>query len=348
MKKILIVAYNGCGNEGGVERVVSQQYGCLTELGYDVIIIDKKKINIVNKIKNKALSIVLFSIFSSCYLWSQKIRYGNSLFVISHGFSAPLFLSNLLISHGCMAQYIKSTQCNKKIISSGRILSLFEKISGKLAKKIWAVSDRVKIEWSDNYNISNDKISVVNNYIDTNNFTNYKPTSLVPTILFAGRLEAGKGTNHLLTLANKFPEIKFLFVSNIKPNIDLSSFKNITVHIQIPNNEMPKIYNSATCTILPSKYEGFELVTIESLSCGTPIIGYDVGAIHELSEKKLPGVFQVNDIYELELKISELIEQYNDPDYAISNRQSLCDFYKNILSEKMYFSKLKKEISHDA
>jgi len=45
--------------------------------------------------------------------------------------------------------------------------------------------------------------------------------------------------------------------------------------------EMAKIYNAADVTLIPC-IEGFSMPTIESLACGTPVIGLDYGAQQEL------------------------------------------------------------------
>ncbi|EAV5225148.1 glycosyl transferase family 1, partial [Salmonella enterica subsp. enterica serovar Johannesburg] len=39
--KVYIAAFNGEGGQGGVERVVAQQKNMLTNLGFEVILIDR-------------------------------------------------------------------------------------------------------------------------------------------------------------------------------------------------------------------------------------------------------------------------------------------------------------------
>lgn len=57
--------------------------------------------------------------------------------------------------------------------------------------------------------------------------------------------------------------------------------KNITLLGPIPLNELYKYYNAADAYVSGSYYEGFCLPAIESLSCGTPIVVRDVGALAE-------------------------------------------------------------------
>ena len=50
---------------------------------------------------------------------------------------------------------------------------------------------------------------------------------------------------------------------------------------KMPPNELAKLYNLADCTINISDAEGFGLGTLESLSCGTPIIVNMTGGLQE-------------------------------------------------------------------
>jgi len=53
----------------------------------------------------------------------------------------------------------------------------------------------------------------------------------------------------------------------------------------IPEIDLPKFYAAAHCTVMPSiDLEGFGLATVESLACGTPVIGSRRGATPEILE----------------------------------------------------------------
>ncbi|HEX9743366.1 MAG TPA: glycosyltransferase family 4 protein [Nitrospiraceae bacterium] len=51
----------------------------------------------------------------------------------------------------------------------------------------------------------------------------------------------------------------------------------------IPEEDLPKYYQSADLVVMPtSELEGFGLVTVEALACGTPVVGTPIGATPEI------------------------------------------------------------------
>lgn len=52
---------------------------------------------------------------------------------------------------------------------------------------------------------------------------------------------------------------------------------------EVGNDDLPAIYNLATCLVYPSLYESFGLVQLEAMACGCPVAGANAGAIPEIS-----------------------------------------------------------------
>lgn len=91
-----------------------------------------------------------------------------------------------------------------------------------------------------------------------------------------------KGANYILQLAEKMPDITFVVVGN---NGDIGEHpSNIIAVGRVENQkELAAFYSMADMTVLTSKRETFSMVCAESLSCGTPVIGFQAGAPETIS-----------------------------------------------------------------
>jgi glycosyltransferase involved in cell wall biosynthesis len=95
-------------------------------------------------------------------------------------------------------------------------------------------------------------------------------------------------------------------------------------------NLLIDIYSSAHATIIPSRYEGFPLIALESLACGTPIIMSKLPAtawfMKEITIKE-PGTgltFKSNNPVELALKIKFLNELYHKNNFIYNESTLFC------------------------
>ncbi|MFC1534660.1 glycosyltransferase family 4 protein [Thermodesulfobacteriota bacterium] len=101
----------------------------------------------------------------------------------------------------------------------------------------------------------------------------------------------------------------------LKTMVDnLNLKKTIRFLGHIPDESLPKIYQTADFFILPTeKLEGFGLVILESMACGTPVLGTPVGAIPEVIgpfDKKL--IFDGTGWEDLKKKMEEVVERPDD------------------------------------
>lgn len=51
----------------------------------------------------------------------------------------------------------------------------------------------------------------------------------------------------------------------------------------VSDQELPALYSGARCLVTASRYEGFGLPALEAISCGTPVVAFDVGAVPEVA-----------------------------------------------------------------
>jgi phosphatidylinositol alpha-mannosyltransferase len=113
----------------------------------------------------------------------------------------------------------------------------------------------------------------------------------VPTLLYSGALEEPrKGVAGLLeavaVLARTVPDLR-LWLSGPGNAARLLAdapreARERTELLPLGTPDMAGVYGSAWATVLPSTFEAFGLTLLESLACGTPIVGMDHGALPEL------------------------------------------------------------------
>ncbi|MFH1003120.1 MAG: glycosyltransferase, partial [Chloroflexota bacterium] len=57
---------------------------------------------------------------------------------------------------------------------------------------------------------------------------------------------------------------------------------SVTFRGLVPQEDLPDYYRAADVSVVPSYYESFSLVALESLACGTPVVATDVGDLRSI------------------------------------------------------------------
>lgn len=291
-RTIYIVSWNGCDRIGGMERVVGIWKRVL-EKEYKVVILDREYIRQSHFWRRLYVSdhpVWLMILFSLCA--ARCRRKGGIL--IGNGFNAPFVRKDISVAHGSM--YAIKKALGQPVWSGS---TPFEKIALRNSKKIIAVSREAAEVLVKHYGVRSDIITVINNCVDTNIFFPIKDSiHEKKTILYSGRLEPEKGMEKLLELAKYIAQrddIKLCIATTHWINTDLfDKLKNVEVHCELKLEQMNKFYNKGDVLFFPSKCEGFEMATLESLAAGVPVVGNRVGAIRELSDRKFEGVYLLN------------------------------------------------------
>ncbi len=117
------------------------------------------------------------------------------------------------------------------------------------------------------------------------------------SVIFAvGRIEPVKGFDLLIEAAGLLPEEEDFRViiagggDQSRPCIAALKKTAATLGIAgrvdfrgiIEHRDLPLYYSAADVTVIPSHYESFGLVALESIACGTPAVGAPVGILPEL------------------------------------------------------------------
>jgi glycosyltransferase involved in cell wall biosynthesis len=90
-----------------------------------------------------------------------------------------------------------------------------------------------------------------------------------------------KGISYLLEIINDFKEnVTIVVVGQLENSLE---YKNVISLGTIQDEQLlALVYNAANVMVLPSLADNSPNVIIESLSCGTPVVAFEVGGIPEL------------------------------------------------------------------
>jgi glycosyltransferase involved in cell wall biosynthesis len=113
-------------------------------------------------------------------------------------------------------------------------------------------------------------------------------------LLYVGRLAAEKGLEYLLDAFSKLrialhPTTRLVIVGDgpLKASLLQQAqtqglSQRITFTGTLPVDQLPHWYRAADLTVMPSLLEWFGAVAVESLACGTPIVGTHAGGLVDI------------------------------------------------------------------
>lgn len=152
-------------------------------------------------------------------------------------------------------------------------------------------------------------------------------------ILFVGRIVHEKNLHMLIKAFDSVQGSAVLVI--VGDGSALNSLRKLVgsmdmndkVYFTGKRRDVERFYRSATISVIPSTYEAFGNVISESLSCGTPVIGFKNtppivrNAVEELITNGNNG-FIIKEFSELSLKesIEEALEVSNSEDYLIMRK----------------------------
>lgn len=128
-------------------------------------------------------------------------------------------------------------------------------------------------------------------------------------ILEFGHLSKEKGTNTLLKVAERMPDVQFVFAGYGAAVKEIEKVKNARYVGFRTGNELQMLIRKAKISIYPSEwYENCPFSVIESQMFQTPVIGSRMGGIPELIRDGETGfLFEAGNDADLESKICKLL-----------------------------------------
>nr|WP_315143079.1 glycogen synthase [uncultured Flavobacterium sp.] len=175
----------------------------------------------------------------------------------------------------------------------------------KSADGVIAVSEQMKRDVIEAYDVAPEKVTVIHNGIDpefykptfdTALLTEYGINPDIPFVLFVGRITRQKGISQLIAAAKYFntncqivlcagapdtPEIAAeteALITELKAQRD----GVILISEMLPREKIKILYSHARVFACPSLYEPFGIINLEAMACETPVVGSLVGGIPEI------------------------------------------------------------------
>ncbi|RLA90707.1 MAG: glycogen synthase [Deltaproteobacteria bacterium] len=190
--------------------------------------------------------------------------------------------------------------------SGYQAVTWLERTAYQNADGVIAVSQAIRQDVHDIYDVPLAKIRVIYNGIDTQK---YRPTSdpaLLaaynirpdkPFILFVGRITRQKGIIHLVQAIKYLkPGLQVVLCAGGPDTADLgkemaarveqarADTENELIWIEkfLPPEQIVALYSQAALFVCPSVYEPFGIINLEAMACGTPVVASAVGGIKEV------------------------------------------------------------------
>lgn len=172
---------------------------------------------------------------------------------------------------------------------SGLIAAGIERFSTKLPYRISAASTQTTRQLA-TYHHREKRVELITNGIDTKLLNRVKPADVHCDVLYVGRLVKGKNIDVLIramvVVVKQNPDIRCTIVGHGIEKVSLEKLvtklkltKYVTIMDPLPEaTEVYAYMKRAKVYVLPSIREGFGIVALEALGCGTPVITVDAPA----------------------------------------------------------------------
>ena len=143
-----------------------------------------------------------------------------------------------------------------------------------------------------------------------------------PVLLFAGRVSQEKGVNEIPDIYNKakelVPKLRLVIAGTGPYEEELIKVIPDAVFLGwVDHDKLPEVYSAADLLILPSKFDTFSCVVLESMSCGLPVVAYKSKGPKDIIEDEKNG-YLVTTPDEM---IQCIQDYFSDPDMQASLKE---------------------------
>jgi glycogen synthase len=184
--------------------------------------------------------------------------------------------------------------------------SWIERTAYENADGVVAVSNSMRRDVTDLYDVDPDRVRTIYNGIDLNQYRPRPDDSILeeydvdpdqPFVLFVGRITRQKGILHLVNAikhmrgdmqvvlcagAPDTDEIEREMTERVRRAREESDARIIWIPKMLSKREIIAFYTHASVFVCPSVYEPFGIINLEAMACETPVVASAVGGIPEI------------------------------------------------------------------
>jgi glycosyltransferase involved in cell wall biosynthesis len=230
---------------------------------------------------------------------------------------------------------------DKMARKSDRLFQLTKKVL-HTADCCIAVGEELREKIIGEFSVPAEKVSVINMGVNREVFKPYGKQEMreelgisveEKVLLFVGNILEQKGVAELLEAYTAIREPGHKMTLRIigaekdlffKKELDeLIAAKNLQEDVQflgvMEQREIARWMCAADCLVLPSHIEGFGLVALEAMACGTPVVGSDAGGLKYLLKDGAGITVPVKNSSELAHSLSFVLSSKDKRDVLIKN-----------------------------
>ncbi len=233
--------------------------------------------------------------------------------------------SQLVCPNHLMQQYISKERCDKCIVGSPWNCAKYKCIHGSTVKSLLGSIEAWVYRTIKTYRMIDvvicpsyflkekmdacpelkDKTVVMHNFVEVSKKREKEDKITNPYVLYFGRFSKEKGIETLLKVCKELQNIPFIFAGNGPLEKEVNETSNILNKGFQTGDELQRLIRNARFSVFPSECnENCPFSVMESLICGTPVIGAKIGGVPELIEDGKTGyLFTSGNADELAQKI---------------------------------------------